>query len=137
LLSQVRYPHEFAAAGRRAMARGVALCVGTVALLAVPLLGGLWYAGALGAAGVLMAAAHAVLAGAYFTGFLQAGQGRYVALCLALVAAAGLHIAGGAAVGSGGDPLLDTGLFLGSAVLLQVLCAVLLARATARVWGFR
>jgi hypothetical protein len=137
LLARVRYPREFAARIWWLLSGGVLVSTGVVAVLAVPLLVGLDQAGLLTRAGVLMAAAHAVLAGAYYLGFLLAGQGRYLALCAALVAAAVLHTVGGLLAGARGDPLVDTGLFLGSALLLQVLWAALLARAAAQAWRYR
>jgi hypothetical protein len=137
MLTRVRYPREFAARIWLLLAGGVLACTGVVAVLAVPLMVGLAQAGMLSRAGVLMAAAHAALAGAYYLGFLLAAQGRYAPLCAALVVAAAVHIAGGTLVGAGGDPLADTGLFLGSALLLQVLWAALLARAAAQAWRYR
>lgn len=136
-LARVRYPGEFAGQVWQLLAGGVAVTTGVVAVLAVPLLAALGRTGRLGTAGVLMAAAHAVLAGAYFLSFLLAGQGRYPALCAAVLTAAVLHQAGGALLGADSDPVLDTGLFLASALLLQLLWAVLLARAAAEPWRYR
>jgi hypothetical protein len=141
-LARVRHPREFAARVAGLLAGGVGISAGVVAALAVPLLVGLDRAGALSPAGVLMAGAHATLAGAYFLSFLLAAQGRYPALCGALVVAVGAHAAGGHLAGGGpggptADPVADTALFLGSAVLLLVLWAVLLARAAAQAWRYR
>jgi hypothetical protein len=142
-LARTRYPLRFARRIRLMLAGGVAASTGVVVVLAVPLLLGLDRYGLLSPAGVLMAGAHAVLAGAYFLSFLLAGQGRYGALCGALLAAVAVHAYGprllglAAAPGEPLDPLTDTALFLGSAVLLQVLWAVLLARAAAQAWRYR
>jgi hypothetical protein len=142
-LARTRYPHQFARRIRLMLAGGVAASTGVVAVLAVPLLVGLDRYGLLSPAGVLMAGAHAVLAGAYFLSFLLAGQGRYGALCGALLAAVAVHAYGpgllglGAAPGQSLDPVTDTALFLASAVLLQMLWAVLLARAAAQAWRYR
>jgi hypothetical protein len=153
-LSRVRYPREFTGRVRRMLAGGVAGCTAVVAGLAVPLLLGLSGAGLLSPAGVLMAGAHAVLAGAYFLSYLLAGLGRYGALCAALLAAVAAQAVGGRLLGAGGaaggptgpsgpaggaglDPVLDTGLFLGSAVLLVGLWAALLAHAARDAWRFR
>lgn len=146
-LGQARYPREFAALIRRLLAAGVGVSVGVVAALAVPLLAGLGQAGRFSAAAALMAGAHAVLAGAYFLGFLLAGQGRYGGLCATLLAAVVVHT-GGSLVeppGLGGlalaDPgradTVDTALFLGSAVLLLALWAGLSCRTAAQAWRFR
>jgi hypothetical protein len=142
-LARTRYPREFARRIRLMLAGGVAASTGVVAVLAVPLLMGLDRHGLLSPPGVLMAGAHAVLAGAYFLSFLLAGQGRYRALCAALLAAVAVHAYGARILGLDAppgerlDPVTDTALFLGSAVLLQVLCAVLLARAAAQAWRYR
>lgn len=137
LLRRVRYPAEFAVRMWLRLLSNVALCSGAVVVFAVPLLLALHSAGHLSAPGVVMAAAHAVLAGAYYLGFLLAGQGRDTALCAGLGIALVAHAAVGALLRPAGGALADTSVFLGSAVLLQVLFVLGLAPVVGQVRRYR
>jgi hypothetical protein len=113
-----------------------------VALLAVPLLAALRYAGLSSPAVLAMTAAHTVLAGAYFLSFILAGQGRYGWLCAALGVSAAVHISAVSLVAdwlgaAASHPLADTLAFLGSAVLLQLLCVAALAPVVGQVRRYR
>jgi hypothetical protein len=147
LLGRVRYPRQFAARVWLLLAAGVATCMSTVALLALPLLVALRQVGLLSPALLAMTAAHTVLAGAYFLSFILAGQGRYGWLCAALGVSAAVHLTATHLAGSvvvagwlgaaASRPLADTLAFLGSAVLLQMLCVAALAPAVGQVRRYR
>lgn len=147
LLGRVRYPRQFAARVWLLLAAGVATCMSTVALLALPLLVALRQMGLLSPALLAMTAAHTVLAGAYFLSFVLAGQGRYGWLCTALGVSTAVHLTITHPVGSvltagwlgapAPRPLADTLAFLGSAVLLQMLCVAALAPVVGQVRRYR
>jgi hypothetical protein len=142
LLGRVRYPRQFVTRVWLLLAAGVVTCMSTVALVAVPLLAALRHAGLLSPAVLAMTAAHTVLAGAYFLSFILAGQGRYGWLCAALGTSAAVHLAAvGLVAGwlgvAASRPLADTLAFLGSAVLLQMLCVAALAPVVGQVRRYR
>jgi len=136
LLSQVRYPRQFARKIWLMVALEASLCAAAVALLATPLLLVLWRFDRLTSAGIAMAAAQVALAAAYFLAFVLASHHRYGWLSLALGGAIAAHVltgylvSGQLAVGTVWLPRLsaytDMALFFGSAVLLQVLLVVAL-----------
>jgi hypothetical protein len=136
LLRRVRYPRQFVRRVWLLLAANVAACTLTVAALATGLLLALRQAGIASPAAVAMAAAQAVLAGAYLLTFVVAGHGRYGWLCAALVVATTAHLAA-AALLPRLSPLADTTVFLGCAVLLQVLLAAVLAPVVGQVWRYR
>ncbi|WP_459838287.1 hypothetical protein, partial [Catenuloplanes niger] len=73
------------------------------------------------AAGVLMTAAHVVLAGAYYLAFLLAGRSRFGWLCVTMTVAVALHLVPALVLRAG--PVLDTSLYLGSVLTLLGLFA--------------
>lgn len=126
-LSLVRYPREFVGRVWLLLARNVALCSGVVAVLAVVLLAALGAVARVDRAAVLVAVACVVLAAAYFIGFLLANLGRYWWLCGSSAACTALHVSVVLAAPKELPALVDTGVFLGSVVLLLVLFLVALA----------
>jgi hypothetical protein len=137
LPARVRLPAEFGAAVWRYLLGGLGCCTGVVALLAVGMLVavGLWRS--VSPAGVVMTAAYAVLAGAYFLGFLLAERARYGWLCGALAVATALHLTARMFVAGPSGPLVDAVWYLGSAALLQVLFLAGLAPIVGQVWRYR
>src|SRR6266536_883925 len=124
LLRRVQYPAQFVPRIWLLLIGGLLVCVTSVALLAVAVFYVLRSSQKLGPASVVMASACAVLAGAYFLGFLLANMGRYGWLCWSLALCVAVHVA----VGVGArwtpwqlSPLVDTSVFLGSTLLLVVL----------------
>ena len=77
---------------------GLAICLLTVAGLAVLLLVLLAGAGQLNRSGVVVAAAAVLLGGAYFLGFLLANLGRYDWLCGSLLLALATYLLAGSTV---------------------------------------
>jgi hypothetical protein len=133
LLRRVYRPTRFVRRAWLLLAANVAGCVALVALLEAALLMVMHRAGVMSAATVAMAAAYPVLAGAYLLSFVLAGQGEYASLCLALGAALVVHVGGNELLQSGDDPLVDTTLFLCSAVVLQVLLLLAMVPIAGRV----
>jgi hypothetical protein len=85
LLTDVAHPREFAVRVWRLLAGGLAVCLLTVATLALGLLAFLAGTGQVSPAGMVMAATGVLLAGAYYLGFLLANLGRYGWLCASLL----------------------------------------------------
>ena len=137
LPAQVRLPQEFGSRIWRLLLAGVGTCVASVALLAVPLLLAVAWLRSVSPAGVVMAGAYALLAGAYFLGFLLAERARYGWLCGALAVATAVHLVARQFVAGPSGPLVDATWYLGSAALLQVLFIVGLAPVLGQVWRYR
>jgi hypothetical protein len=127
LLSQVRYPREFARRVWLMLAFGTVMCWLAVALVAAPVLGALYHYHRLTWAGVAMAGAQVALAGAYFLAFILAGHYRYGTLSLALAVAITAHVVAAQLLYPVANhwfhwsPAADMALFGASAVLLQLL----------------
>ena len=111
------------------------VCMGAVAVLAVPLAAGLATLDMLSGPAIAMAGASTVLGGAYFLGFVLAGQDRFGALAAVLAAAMAAHL--GAAALLPATPLADILAFLGSVVLLGVIQLVVLAGTVGQAWRYR
>jgi hypothetical protein len=111
------------------------VCMGAVAVLAAPLLAGLATMDMLTAPAIAMAGASTILGGAYFLGFVLAGQDRFGALAAVLATAMAAHL--GAAALLPATPLADILAFLGSAVLLEVIQLVILAGTVGQAWRYR
>ena len=133
----MRLPQEFGSRIWRLLLAGVGTCVASVALLAVPLLLAVAWLRSVSPAGVVMAGAYALLAGAYFLGFLLAERARYGWLCGALAVATAVHLVARQFVAGPSGPLVDATWYLGSAALLQVLFIVGLAPVLGQVWRYR
>jgi hypothetical protein len=121
LLKRVRYPREFVTRVWLLLAGNVAVCLGVVALFGAALLTALHAAHRLTSAGAVMTAASVLLAGAYFLGFLLAGMARYGWLCGSLAGCIALHVALVSALLPQLSRLMETTVFLGSALLLLLL----------------
>jgi hypothetical protein len=126
LLGRVRYPRQFVVRQWLIISANVALCWLAVSAVAVVVLVVLARIGWLTPAGITMAAAQVVLAGAYMIAFLLAGYGRYGWLCVCLALALGAHVATAQLIVAMTlppvlSPLEDVTMFLGSAVLLHIL----------------
>jgi hypothetical protein len=111
------------------------ICMGAVAVLAVPLLAGLAALGMLTGPAIAMAGASTILGGAYFLGFVLARQDRFGALAAVLAAAMAAHLVAAALLPA--TPLADILAFLGSAVLLEVIQLMILAGTVGQAWRYR
>lgn len=141
-LEKVRYPRQFVTRVWLLLAANVVACWLAVALGAVAVLGGLRWVGWLSSAGVVMAVAQMALAGSYFVAFVLAGHDRYVWLCAALAISIVAHLGTAQLIMAIAQaprlsPFADITLFLGSAVLLQVLLIVALAPVVGQVRRYR
>jgi hypothetical protein len=127
LLRRVRYPAQFRPRIWLSLAGGFLTCSVAVAVFGSGLLAALRPAHLFSVPAAVLVSADAVLAGAYFLGFVLAVMDRYGWLCWSL----GLCTAGYVAAGYVGpwksDPLADTIVFLGSALLLALLFLIALA----------
>ncbi|MFE3455807.1 hypothetical protein ACFXJ8_43585 [Nonomuraea sp. NPDC059194] len=131
VVRQVCYPAEFTAQGHRLLVRGLGGSIAALAVLtAVPVA-----FTQVSLPGVVMAAAHVVLGGAYFMAFLLANQGRLVELCLAQGAALLLHPGAGLLLPR--DVLADVLLFLAAALLLLSVLLALMSHGLRDVWYYR
>jgi hypothetical protein len=143
LTRRIERPEAFRPAVWRLVARDTAACLAMTTVPAAALIAGLAAVGRLTTGGVLMIAAHVVLGGAYLAGFLLAGFERHGWLCLSLLAAITVHV--GAGVLLGASPLfdrpaavaVDTALYLGSVVGLQVLFLLGLAPVVGQARHYR
>jgi hypothetical protein len=137
LLTRVRRPGRFIARIWLWLAAEALICMLAVAALAGVMLLVLNAMGRLSTAGVVMTAAFVTLAGSYFISFILSGQAGYGRLILAVAAATAVHVGAALLAPRGLSPLADTTVFLGSAVLLQVLVIAALAGVIGRVWQYR
>jgi hypothetical protein len=142
MLERVRYPREFVRQVWLLLLANVVACWLGVGVGAAAVLGVLGWAGWLSPAGVVMAAAQIAMAGAYFLAFILAGHNRYGWLCAAIGISIVAHLGTARLVmAMAPSPRLsafaDTSLFLGSAVLLQVLLVVALAPVVGQVRRYR
>jgi hypothetical protein len=143
LTRQALSPREFVRRVWLLLGREMVACLLLPTALAALMLAGLWQAGLLSAAGVVMTAAHVALAGAYYLAFLLAGQNRFGWLCASLLAAIAVHVGIGAVLGVApllgqtAAPLADTTLYLGSVLLLQPLFLLGLAPLIGQVRRYR
>jgi hypothetical protein len=135
LLNQVVEPWQFDRGMRLRLVAETLGCMAAVATFALPLLVGLAALGRLGPATIAMAAACAALGGAYFLGFVLAGQGRFATLAVILAAATGVHLVVASVLPA--TPLADILAFLGGAVLLEVVELTLLAGTVGQAWRYR
>ncbi|MEU4700136.1 hypothetical protein [Nonomuraea dietziae] len=131
VVRQVCYPVEFTAQGHRLLLRGLLCCLAALTCLTVAVLA----MTEVSLQGVVMAAAHVVLGGAYFVAFLLANQGRLVELCLAQGAALLVHQGAGPLLPDG--PLADVLLFLAACLLLLSLLLALMSGSLKDVWHYR
>jgi hypothetical protein len=134
LLRRVHYPREFVRRLWVLLLANVVVCSGVVAAGGAVLLVVLDRTAMLTAAAAVMAAAYAVLAGAYMLTFVLAGHERYGSLCAAVATALAMHVIGFALVVPRPGAFADTTLFLGSAVLLQVLLILAMVPVVGQVW---
>jgi hypothetical protein len=141
-----RSSHTPADFGRRVwglVARETVACLAAAALLGLALLAVLAAAGELSGPAALMAAAHVVLGGAYYSAFLLAGFERFGRLCWSIAAALAVHVGVGAWLGAAplfgrtAAPLTDTALYLGSTLSLLGLFLLGLAPILGQVRHYR
>ncbi|MER6596170.1 hypothetical protein ABT214_30840, partial [Micromonospora purpureochromogenes] len=136
-LRQVTDPRRFATGVWARLAVEFALVTVAVAGLALPMFAPLRQAGLLSPAGTVLVAAHVAVGGAYFLAFILAGHGRFGRLSALLGVALAAHLAVLLLVPGGSDPLVDAAGFLGSAILLQAMLLVALARVLGQAWRYR
>jgi hypothetical protein len=137
LLTRVRRPGRFIARIWLWLAAEALVCMAAVGALAGVMLLALYATDQLSAAGVVMTVAFVTLAGTYFISFILSGQAGYGRLILAVAAATAMHVGTALVAPRELSPLADTTVFLGSAVLLQVLVIAALAGVVGRVWQYR
>lgn len=136
LLHQVYDPRHFVAGVWVCLATGLGTVMSAVGALAVVLLLALRQGAALSPAGVVLVGGHVAVAGAYFLAFILAGQAQYGWLCLALATVLVVHV--GLMLFAGGlNQPRDAVSFLGSALLLQLLLMIILARTLGQAWRYR
>jgi hypothetical protein len=135
LLARSRGPERFARGMRVRLVAETLACMGAVTVLALPLLAGLAVLGMLTGPAIAMAGASVTLGGAYFLGFVLAGQDRFGTLATVLAAATAAHLAAAALLPA--TPLADILAFLGGAVLLEVIELVILAGTVGQAWRYR
>jgi hypothetical protein len=135
LLHAVRYPAQFVRRIWLLLVTNLAVCVLAVGAVAGALLWILHRVGWLTPAGTAMALAQVALGGAYFLAFVLANHQRYVSLCVALAVCIATHLAVSRLVSA--DAFTDITVFLGSAVLLQVLLVVALTPVLSEVRRYR
>jgi hypothetical protein len=137
VVDRVQYPHQFMAAVWLRLAVALSTATAMVALLAVPMLVWLRRTDQLTPAGSILITAHVAVAGAYLLAFLLAGHERYGWLCAGLATATAAHLAPDLIVPRGLSPVEQSLVFLGSAVLLQLLLMTALARVVGQAWRYR
>lgn len=135
VLARAYRPSQFVARICLRLAAGLAFCIGTVAMLAVGLLLVLGRFRPVSEAAVLLAGTGAVLAGAYFLGFLLADLGRLRWLCGSL--AVGIAVYASAVAIGGGGALADVIAFLAASGAMLALCVVGLAGRIGHAYRFR
>jgi hypothetical protein len=135
LLARAHGAEQFARGMLVRLVAETLVCLGAVAVLALPLLAGLAALDMLTGPAIAMAAASTTLGGAYFLGFVLAGQDRFGTLAAVLAAAMAAHL--GAAALLPATPLADILAFLGSAVLLELIELVILAGTVGQAWRYR
>lgn len=135
MLARVRHPRQFVLRVWLTVAGGLGVCIAVVSVLAGILLVVLDRSGRSSSAAVVMAAAGALLAGAYYLGFLLANMGRYGWLCGSLLLCLGAYATAGAL--APGDALSDTTAFLGATMLLIVLYLTALAGSIGQAHRYR
>jgi hypothetical protein len=137
LLVRARTPRRFVAHMLGGLLVETAICMTAVAVLAVPLFVLLDRLGALTPEAMVMSGAAVVLAGGYFLSFVLAGQSKYGWLTFALGTATAAHVGVALLWRPPLSPLADLTVFLGSAVLLDVLLMAILAGAVGQAWRYR
>jgi hypothetical protein len=137
LVGRVQYPREFTAAVWLRLAVALSTATAMVALLAVPMVVWLRRTDQLSPAGSALITAHVAVAGAYLLAFLLAGYERYGWLCAALATATAAQVAPDLIVPGGLSPAQHSLVFLGSAVLLQLLLLTALVRVVGQAWRYR
>jgi hypothetical protein len=135
LLARSHGPESFARGMRLRLVAETLGCMAAAAVLAVPLLAGLAVLDMLTGPAIAMAGAGATLGGAYFLGFVLAGQNRFGTLVTVLAAAMAVHLAAAALLPA--TSLADILAFLGGAVLLEVIELVILAGTVGQAWRYR
>jgi hypothetical protein len=136
-MDRVQYPRDFMAGVWLRLAVALSTATAMVALLAVPMMAWLHRTDQLTPAGLILITAHVAVAGAYLLAFLLAGYERYGWLCAGLATATAVHLAPDLIVPGGLSPLQHSVVFLGSAVLLQLLLLTALARVVGQAWRYR
>jgi hypothetical protein len=137
VVNRVRYPREFMAAVWLRLATALSTATAMIALLAVPMLIWLRRTDQLTPAGSILITAHVAVASAYLLAFLLAGHERYGWLCAGLATATAAHLAPDLIVPGGLSPVEHSMVFLGSALLLQLLLLTALARVVGQAWRYR
>jgi hypothetical protein len=143
LTRRTHRPGEFQRGVWLLLGRETLACLAAPGVFAVALLAGLHLTGRLTAPAVVMTAAHVVLGGAYYAGFLLAGFERFGWLCTSMLAALAVHVGVGAwlgaapLLGQSAAPLTDTTLYLGSVLALHVLFLICLVPLAGQVRHYR
>ncbi|MQA25879.1 MAG: hypothetical protein GEU94_10455 [Micromonosporaceae bacterium] len=133
LTRRCRYPAEFAGQVWRLFGGGIGVVVGILTLLAAGLAALLAQAGLLSERGLVLAAAHVLLGGAYFVGFTLINHGRLPVL-LGITAVA---LAGQVAATVSGLPYSHGVIFLTSSAALLALLLAALSTSLAEVRRYR
>jgi hypothetical protein len=143
LTRRTHRPRDFQRAVWLLLGRETLACLAVPGAFALALLAGLQATGRFSAAAAVMTAAHVVLGGAYYAGFLLAGFERFGWLCTCMLASLAVHVGIGALLGAApllgqtGAPLTDTTLYLGSVLALHVLFLIGLVPLLGQVRHYR
>ncbi|SEG73461.1 hypothetical protein SAMN05444920_10483 [Nonomuraea solani] len=135
-IREVVYPVDFTRRSRWLLAKGMLICLGTLATLTALPLAFLHFTHTLTEASVAMAAAHVTVGGAYFLAFLLANQAKVVHLCLAQGAALAVHPLGRFVLPDH-SALADVLLFLAAALLFFLVLLTLMSRSLRDVKQYR
>ncbi|MDA0634748.1 hypothetical protein OUY22_15090 [Nonomuraea sp. MCN248] len=136
-MRRVRYPAEFTSHGRWLLAKGVLVCLVTLAGLSALPLAFLHATGALSPASVVMAAAHVVVGTAYFVAFLLANQGKVRHLVAAQALALAVHPGARPLLPGPPSALADVLLFLVAGLVFFLILLVLMAVSLRDVQRYR
>lgn len=137
LLTTTYHPAEFGRRVRWLLLRGLGCSLLVLAALAAVPLVLLHQLGLLSGRGVLMTAAHVLLGGAYFLGFLLIGQRRLPALLVTMAAVGVVDVVATVRYSGLFDPYGTVPIFLTCTASLLVLLLAVLGSGIHQIWRYR